>query len=68
MRLSSHLEEAIFITRLNRFAALFDLQRQRVMAHVPNSGRIAELLIPGIRMFLTPASREGARRPTTSPW
>ena len=52
MLLSSHLEEASFITRLNRFAALFDLKGQQVMAHVANSGRMAELLIPGTRMFL----------------
>ncbi len=61
MKLAPNLQEAVFISRLNRFAALFELNGQRVTAHVPNSGRMKELLIPGTPMFLTPASKEGRK-------
>jgi sugar fermentation stimulation protein A len=36
-----------FLTRLNRFAALIDLGDQQVIAHLPNTGRMTELLVTG---------------------
>ena len=61
MKLSSSLAEVTFIRRLNRFAALMNLQGREVMAHVPNSGRMQELLIPGTTMFLAPVSHPGRK-------
>ena len=49
------LVEGRFIRRLNRFAALVDVDRQEHMAHVPNSGRLGELLVAGYRVLLAPA-------------
>lgn len=49
------LIEGRFIRRLNRFAALVDVDRREHLAHVPNSGRMRELLVPGYRVLLAPA-------------
>ncbi len=49
------LVEARFIRRLNRFAALMDVDGQEKLIHVANSGRMRELLVEGRRMLLKPA-------------
>ena len=49
------LVEGRFTRRLNRFAALVDVDRQEYTAHVPNSGRLGELLVAGCRVLLAPA-------------
>lgn len=38
---------AIFKKRINRFVALVELKGQEVFAHIKNTGRMRELLIPG---------------------
>ena len=58
------LVEGRFIKRLNRFAALVDVERREYLAHVPNSGRMGELLVPGYRVLLVPAP-QGANRKTS---
>lgn len=57
------LVEGRFIKRLNRFAALVDVERREYLCHVPNSGRMRELLVPGFRVLLAPAPT-GANRKT----
>ncbi len=54
------LVEGRFIKRLNRFAALVDIDKREYLAHVPNSGRMAELLVPGFRVLLAPAPQPTA--------
>ena len=56
------LVEGRFIKRLNRFAALVDVDRREHLAHVPNSGRMRELLVPGYRVLLVPAPESTARK------
>ena len=56
------LVEGRFIKRLNRFAALVDVDRREYLAHVPNSGRMGELLVPGYRVLLAPAPPSSARK------
>ncbi|MDD4797493.1 MAG: DNA/RNA nuclease SfsA [Eubacteriales bacterium] len=51
--------EAIFLQRLNRFAALVELDGAQTMAHVPNSGRLKELLLPGVPAMVQPRSSPG---------
>ena len=58
------LVEGRFIKRLNRFAALVDVERREYLAHVPNSGRMGELLVPGYRVLLVPAPA-GTNRKTS---
>ncbi len=56
------LVEGRFIKRLNRFAALVDVERREYLAHVPNSGRMGELLVPGFRVLLAPAPQRTSRK------
>ena len=53
---------ATFKVRLNRFAALVTYKDKDIKVHVPNSGRLQELLLPGTPVLLTP--REGEHRKT----
>jgi sugar fermentation stimulation protein A len=52
MRLPQDLVLARFVKRLNRFAAVMELEGREVMVHVANSGRMRELLVPGCAMYL----------------
>lgn len=59
------LQEAIFVRRENRFCAEVELDGQRVKVHVPNSGRMQELLFPGAKVWIQPANgtkNESARK------
>ena len=47
--------DGVFIKRLNRFAALVDIDGKSEIAHVPNSGRLKELLIPDNAVLISPA-------------
>lgn len=44
--------EGIFIERPNRFIARVKLPEGEAIAHVKNTGRCRELLIPGVRVYL----------------
>ncbi len=57
MRFDCELIEARFIRRLNRFAALVDMDGDEVMVHVANTGRMRELLTPGRTVLLRPAAK-----------
>lgn len=52
MRFDTKLVEAYFTRRLNRFAALVDMDGEEVMVHVANTGRMRELLTPGRPVLL----------------
>jgi sugar fermentation stimulation protein A len=54
VKLSPDLVEGRFLTRLNRFSALAEVAGREVLVHVPNSGRLGELLVPGYRVLLKP--------------
>lgn len=57
------LVPARFIKRHNRFLAAVRVNGERDWAHVPNSGRLAELFVAGRRVWLTPAARAGRKTP-----
>lgn len=46
------VKKATFISRPNRFIAEVELDGERVISHVKNTGRCRELLIPGVAVFL----------------
>ena len=52
MDLGPDLVEGVFIERLNRFAALVEIDGKQEMIHVANSGRMGELFVPGYRVLL----------------
>ena len=62
MELGPDLVEGHFLERLNRFAALVEVDGQEVLCHVANSGRMRELFVPGYRVLLKP--RPGNHRKT----
>ena len=48
------VRDARFLKRLNRFAAVVETpNREKLNAHVPNSGRLGELLAPNRRVMVT---------------
>ena len=50
--MSSGLREAVFLERLNRFLVRVRTDGRAEEAHLPNSGRLRELLVPGARALL----------------
>jgi len=61
VRFAETLQAARFVKRDNRFRVTAAVDGQRVAAHLPNSGRLEELLTPGREVWLRPAS-DPARR------
>ncbi len=50
----SRLEKAAFIDRPNRFLVRCRMGKRTVLAHMPNPGRMWELLLPGAVLYITP--------------
>lgn len=48
----SNLHEGVFLERLNRFVAQVKMDGREERVHVKNTGRCAELLVPGSRVYL----------------
>lgn len=55
------LREAIFVSRDNRFRVTVELDGMYIWAHLPNSGRLEELLNPGRRLWLRPTIGVGRK-------
>ncbi|MBR2716459.1 MAG: DNA/RNA nuclease SfsA [Oscillospiraceae bacterium] len=53
--------EARFLDRPNRFVAHVSLAGETVAVHVKNTGRCRELLLPGVRVLLTPGETPGRK-------
>ena len=52
MKIQGHLVKGRFVRRDNRFRVTVEVEGRRVGAHLPNSGRLGELLLPGRRVLL----------------
>jgi sugar fermentation stimulation protein A len=63
MRLPASLIAGRFISRPNRFAAWIEVEGTAVYCHMPNPGRMVELLHEGVAMWVEP--RPGTERRTT---
>ncbi|MTI81512.1 MAG: DNA/RNA nuclease SfsA [Firmicutes bacterium] len=50
---------ASFIKRINRFVATININDQVFRAHVPSSGRMKELLLPGAQVLIAPSPPGG---------
>jgi sugar fermentation stimulation protein A len=61
MNLPRPLKEARFRRRVNRFAAEVVVNGRTALAHLPNSGRLEELLLEGARVYVHPAERPGRK-------
>lgn len=49
-----------FISRPNRFVIWMDVNGEKVKAHMPNPGRMRELLFPGTVLYAVPHAKEGS--------
>ncbi len=63
MKTQDELVEGYFLNRLNRFCAQVKLEKREALAHLPNSGRLKELLRPGVKVFLTQQDKPGRKTP-----
>jgi sugar fermentation stimulation protein A len=61
MRIRGPLLSARFVSRPNRFLAVVELEGEVVEAHLPDPGRLRELLLPGANVWVRPASGRGRR-------
>ncbi|TYP58492.1 DNA/RNA nuclease SfsA [Thermosediminibacter litoriperuensis] len=63
MRIEGIKIDATFEERLNRFVAAVKIGNRPHKVHVPNSGRLAELLVPGARVILREAQNPARKYP-----
>ncbi len=61
-RKTGHFVEGRFVTRDNRFRVTVEVDGRPVWAHLPNSGRLSELLVPDRHVLLI--KQAGAERKT----
>ena len=54
MKMASELREGRFRERLNRFLARVEVDGKETLVHVPNSGRMRELFVPGATVYVSP--------------
>lgn len=58
-----NIRKAVFCERSNRFIAHVELEGEIVKAHVKNTGRCRELLLPGAAVYIEDfAGRMGSRK------
>ena len=53
--------EGVFVCRLNRFVAEVEIEGRVERVHVKNTGRCAELLVPGYRVYLEKSGNPNRR-------
>ena len=53
--------KATYIGRPNRFVVTLDLNGESVLAHLPNPGRMWELLFTGVTMYIVPHDKPDAK-------
>ncbi|NIN70749.1 MAG: hypothetical protein GTO46_02200 [Gemmatimonadetes bacterium] len=61
MRIPGPLRSARFVSRPNRFLTVVELDGEPVEAHLPDPGRLKELLLPGANVWVRPASGPGRK-------
>ncbi|MBN1532468.1 MAG: DNA/RNA nuclease SfsA [Spirochaetes bacterium] len=52
--MTGDFREAVFVEKHNRFVGTVFLEGRRERVYIPNTGRLAELLLPGTSVVLTP--------------
>ena len=58
-----NITKGIFLKRPNRFLAHVAVNKKELICHVKNTGRLGELLLPGVTVLVAPAA-EGSSRKT----
>ncbi|WP_425447155.1 DNA/RNA nuclease SfsA [Dethiothermospora halolimnae] len=52
MDIKGHILEAYFVKRINRFVAEIEVNGKIEISHVPNTGRMKELLVKGVKVLV----------------
>tara|TARA_B100000686_G_scaffold355199_1_gene470973 strand:- start:1339 stop:2043 length:705 start_codon:yes stop_codon:yes gene_type:complete len=65
MKINGPLYDAIFVKRLNRFLTLIDVDGKIYKSHLPDPGRLNELLIPGAKLKVRYVNLEFSKRKTS---
>ena len=66
MKISGPLIDATFVERPNRFLTIVEVHGHRVESHLPDPGRLKELLTPGARLKVRPVSNGMSSRRKTN--
>ncbi len=61
LKVPGKFQKGSFLTRPNRFVACVETQGEQTTAHVPTSGRLGELLLPGAEIKLRPAGTKNRK-------
>ncbi|MEL1222648.1 MAG: DNA/RNA nuclease SfsA [Candidatus Neomarinimicrobiota bacterium] len=61
MKIEGPLINAIFIERPNRFITIIEIGGKKHNSHLPDPGRLKELLIPGVSLLVRPAPENKKR-------
>lgn len=62
LRLNWEMHVGGFIQRLNRFLVEAELHGQKILAYLPNSGRLSTVLAPNVKVFLRKVSGNPVKR------
>jgi len=66
MRIVGPLKDATFIERPNRFLTIVQINGKRVKSHLPDPGRLKELLIPGVHVKVRSVSNQKVNKRKTN--
>ncbi len=61
MKIEGPLITALFVNRPNRFITIIEIDGKRYKSHLPDPGRLKELLIPGATLLVRPAQKSNKR-------
>ncbi len=62
MKIEGPLLCAKFISRPNRFITIIEVNGKKVKSHLPDPGRLKEILIPGVDLLVRPAPKSSTRK------
>ncbi|MFQ6608747.1 MAG: DNA/RNA nuclease SfsA [Fidelibacterota bacterium] len=62
MKINGPLKDAVFIERPNRFLTIVEMEGERVESHLPDPGRLKELLLPRAALKVRKAKETSGRK------
>jgi len=65
MRLYNNISKAVFISRPNRFVVVCRKDGKEISAYLPNPGRLSELFLPGVTLYLEKSPNKARKLPYT---
>jgi|TARA_B100000035_G_scaffold310841_1_gene319346 sugar fermentation stimulation protein A len=65
VKIPGPLRDARFVERPNRFLTVVDIDGKHVKSHLPDPGRLKELLVPGARLKVRPRDSQSSHRRTS---